>query len=591
MERIRFKTKTDKNLGRSVNIEWAETLVKELIKQGVRHFCIAYGNRSTPLVLAAAHHPLAKTHTHFDERGLGFFALGIAKAIQEPVAVIVTSGTALGNLYPAVMEAFHSNVPLILLTADRPIELRETASNQTCNQTNFFNTYTRFFFELPTPESNYSNLFLQSTIAHLVHRSLYPIKGPVQLNCPFREPFYDSTTNNHLNVPFSTQYITPKTQVEPEDFSYLFEQIDLYDDGMIIVGQQEDYLDLQSIVNLSRHLNFPVFAEVQSNIRLTDVESLIQYPTLCLKYSKKLGLSDPKVIILVGEKFVSKEILDLQKSEQVECIIQISSFPFKSDPEHRVNYKIICNYHDFSALACQSLQKKTFSNYFQKWSLAAKKISQSIDHLLDKTESISEPMIALLLANLAQNDMNYFISNSMPIRYMNDFFHSKSHRSNIFVNRGLSGIDGNIATASGLQKGLETPIITLIGDLATLHDMNSFHLVDPNQKILFLICNNYGGGIFNKIAAHQPKEILEKFFIGKHRLQFSQVAQMFQIPYLQVESLDSFSFGLGQFMDQKGPMILEVLIDLNENDHFLKSLEKEISQNQVTANIKSYFFS
>ncbi len=573
-----------------MNLEWAETIVKELIKQGVRNFCIAYGNRSTPLVLAAAYHPLAKTHTHFDERGLGFFALGLAKALNEPVAIIVTSGTALGNLYPAVMEASHSSVSLILITADRPAELKESCANQTCNQAEFFKNYSRFFFELPTPEAHYKNSFIQSTIAHLVHRSLFPLKGPVQLNVPFREPFLDTTPTHFHPSPFATQYYTPSYKIEADMFSYVFEQIDLYDEGMIIVGEQNEMQDVQSIVNLSKHLNFPVFAEIHSNVRILDIESMIPFPVLTLKNRKKFQLEDPKILILVGEKFISKEILELQNSSQVECIVQISSYPFKSDTENRVNFKIICDFKQFSQMACAGLQKKTFSSYFQKWSLASKKLAHAIDHILDKTETISEQMISLLLANLAEQDMSYFISNSMPIRYMNDFFHAKSHRCTIFSNRGLSGIDGNIATAIGLQKGLETPLVALLGDMATLHDLNSFKLLQPEQKILFIICNNFGGGIFTKTSHQHPKDILEKFFVGKHRVQFSHIAKMFDIPYLQIESLDAFSFGLGQFMDQKGAIIIEVMIDLEENELFSKSIEKELSQSQTTQTIKSYFF-
>ncbi len=572
-----------------VNLEWAETIVKELIKQGVRHFCIAYGNRSTPLVLAAAHHPLAKTHTHFDERGLGFLALGLAKSLKEPVAIIVTSGTALGNLLPAVMEASHDNLPLILLTADRPVELRESQANQTCNQIDIFKNYTRFFFEFPSPEPHYSNHFIQSTISHLVHRSLYPLRGPVHLNCPFREPFFDSVSTQNFHIPFATQYITPKIKLDFEDLSIIFEQIDMYDEGIIIVGNHQDQLEVHPIVNLSKETNYPIFTEIHSNLRFSSVESIIHYPTYTLKNAKKFQIDSPKILILIGEKFISKEIVEIIQSDSVECVIQISNYPFKSDPTHRVHHRVIGDFSDFSDLACRTLQKKPYSSYFQKWSFASKKISQSINDVFDRTEVLSEPILPLLLSNLATQDLSYFISNSMPIRYMNDFFHSETQRTTLFFNRGLSGIDGNIATAIGIQKGLESPLVCLIGDLATLHDLNSFALLEKHQKILFVICNNYGGGIFTKVTNHQPKEILDKFFIGKHHYQFSQIAHMFSMPYLQIESLDAFSFGLNQFIDQKSSMILEVMIDNLENENFLKLVDHQI-QTQL-GGIKSYFFS
>lgn len=573
-----------------MNLEWAETIIKELIKQGVRHFCVAYGNRSTPLVLAAAHHPLANSHVHFDERGLGFFALGLAKSLSEPVAIIVTSGTAIGNLYPAVMEASHSLVPLIILTADRPAELQHTGANQTCNQVNFFASYSRFSFDFPSPEKSFSNQFIQSTIAHLVHRSLHPLKGPVQLNCPFREPFFDPTPADHFNTPFSIQYINSKSKLNEEDLALLLEQIDLYDEGMIVVGEEQENIELQSLINLSKHLNFPVFTEIHSSLRIQNLDSIIDYPILTLRHGKKFNCEYPKILILVGSKFISKEISDLQKSSQIDCIIQISSYPFKADPEHTVHHRVIANFNDFSELACKTLQKKPFANFFQKWSLAAKKISGVIDEVIDRSEILSEPLLSLLLSNLPHQETSYFIANSMPIRYMNDFFHLHSQRSTIFSSRGLSGIDGNIATAIGLQKGLESILICMIGDMATLHDLNSFSLLSPNQKILFIICNNFGGGIFTKVANHQPKEILDKFFVGKHNFQFSQISEMFQIPYLSVDSIDAFSFGLNQFFDQKGPMILEVAISNPNGDIFYKQLENQINQAQTNSGIKSYFF-
>ena len=574
-----------------MNLEWSETLIKELIKQGVRNFCVAYGNRSTPLVLACAHHPLAKTHTHFDERGLGFFALGLAKSLEEPVAIIVTSGTAVGNLMPAVMESYHAQVPLIILTADRPHELRDTKANQTCDQVKFFGSFTRFFFDMPTPDSQLGNRFLQSTIAHAVHKSQYPIKGPVHLNCPFREPFFDNV-QTHLNIPFSTTFITPKMHLEPEELSFLFEQIDLYEEGMIIIGQLHEPVELPPILALSKHLNFPILAEVHSNFRKEGFDAILPYPILTLKHAKKLQCPKPKMVLLIGDSFISKEIFEVLKEKEVECVIQITTSSIKADPEHFANFHLVADISDFCKKAIEGLEKKALSNFFQKWSLAAKKVSDAVEEVLDKTEEISEPMISLLLSDLASQETDLFVANSMPIRYMNDFFKQKGQRLQIFTNRGLSGIDGNIATAIGIAKGSESSLIALIGDQAALHDLNSLSLLKPDLKVLIIIVNNYGGSIFYKVSSQVSKDISEKFFVGKHAWQFSHIAETFQIPYLQVESLDAFSFGLNQFFDKKSSMLLEVKINPEENENFMNAIENQISQQaQATSGIRSYFFS
>ncbi len=590
MERVGFKIEAIKNLGIAVNLEWAETIVKELIKQGVRNFCMGYGNRSTPLIVAVAHHPLAKTHTHFDERGLGFFALGLAKSLKEPVALVVTSGTALGNLYPAVMESYHDQIPLVILTADRPIELYETGANQSCKQTDFFSSYTRFFYPLPTPDPSLSLHYLQSTVAHLVHRSLFPIAGPVQLNCPFREPFYDQMINQTSPAPFSTHYTTPTFKLEAESLSFVFEQVDLWDEGIILVGKEEG-LEIQSLIHLSKHLNFPIFTEVHSNARFSDVDSIIPFPNLTLKYGHHFDCEKPKIVLLFGQHFISKEIEKTFTHSKIECVIQISSYPFKSDPSHFVHHRIIATASDFCDLACSALEKKPFSHYFQKWSLAAKKIAQAIDLVLDQTTTLSEPVLPLLFQNLQNYDQSFFISNSLPIRYMNDYFHLASQRSALFCNRGLSGIDGNIATAIGIQKGLESPLICLLGDLATLHDLNSFALLQRNQKIVFIICNNSGGAIFNQVAPQQSKEILNRYFIGEHRYQFDKIAETFQIPYLQVDSIDALNFGLNQFFEQKSPLLIELIIRYEENTAFESAIESQIQNQKTGSSIKSYFFS
>jgi 2-succinyl-5-enolpyruvyl-6-hydroxy-3-cyclohexene-1-carboxylate synthase len=591
MERVKSQVATNFNLEKSMNIEWAECIVKELIKQGVRHFCIGYGNRSTALTLAAAHHPLAKTHTHFDERGLGFYAIGLAKALNEPVAIIVTSGTAVGNLYPAVMEASNDQIPLILLTADRPAELRDTGANQTVDQQKFFGSFVRSYFDLPTPEQHYPHYFLQSTIAHLVHRSTYPIIGPVHLNCMFREPFFDNKSFHHDSVPFSTQFITGKQTHDLNALNFLFEQFDLFDEGMILVGSKLHGDDLPHLLNFSKHFNFPILAEIHSNMRHSQHEAIIPYSTLCLKHMKRLDLSPPKLLIIFGEQLISKEYLELINNPLVECIIQVDPNPLKSDPTHKVHHRVVLDAKEFIDVTIQECTKKLLSNYFQKWNLASRKITQAVDQTLDGHENFSEPSIALTLSNLMTQDVSWFISNSMPIRYMNDFYYPEKARSTFFVNRGCSGIDGNVATAIGIEEGLQTPVIALLGDMATLHDLNSFSLLGKSQKIAFVILNNHGGGIFSKVQSVHQQDILEKFFQGKHTYQFKAISEMFELPYLKVESMDELSFGLSQFFDQKQSVILEVFVEISQGDAFLKELEAQIEQiTSLQGVIKSYFF-
>ncbi|MBI2810842.1 MAG: 2-succinyl-5-enolpyruvyl-6-hydroxy-3-cyclohexene-1-carboxylic-acid synthase [Candidatus Melainabacteria bacterium] len=251
----------------SQNEAWARQLIDALIKQGLDYFFIAPGSRSTPLALAVANHPQARHFVHFDERGLCFCAVGYAKATKKPAVVIATSGTAVGNLLPAVMEAFNDHIPLLLLTADRPPELRECGANQTIDQVKLFANCVRWQVELPCADERISERYLASTIGHAAAMACFPPAGPVHINCMFREPLFSSPPElaHAKKVHFEQPVLYPSEEAIANWQNVLSET----KRGVIIVGSSSHDLS-HAVFPLAERLNWPILADIASSLR-TDV--------------------------------------------------------------------------------------------------------------------------------------------------------------------------------------------------------------------------------------------------------------------------------------------------------------------------------
>ncbi|MDN3507711.1 MAG: thiamine pyrophosphate-binding protein, partial [Simkaniaceae bacterium] len=380
-------------------------------------------------------HPDAKTHVHYDERGLGFYALGIAKASGKPACVIITSGTAVGNLLPAVMEAFHAKIPLVILSADRPDSLHGTGANQTCNQKNIFGTYAK---------------------------TIFTYDGPTHINCPFSEPFLQTPPEF-----FSEKIPRKKTPMQihplpPIEFKRC----------IVIVGNGGDNETAQK-------LGWPVFSDI-------------------LSYGKRLPT--PKIptdkcdtVIHFGGSFVSKKLQNYLEFSQPKTYLHISHDGEIFDPFHLVTKRIFGNI---------STEKKPLATFDE--------------------ETTFDPLFSTL-----EGFDTLFIGNSLPIRQADkSFFPEKPIK--IFANRGLSGIDGNIATASGIADVSPGKTAAIIGDQTFLHDLNSLPLA---KNLTLIVINNGGGQIFSHLPIAKHEKLCEKYFINPHSMTFEHIAKQFNIPY------------------------------------------------------------
>lgn len=509
------------------------SLIDQLAQQGVTDFFFSSGSRSTPLVLAAAAHPKAKIHTHLDERAMAFFAYGCARAKEAPVAIIVTSGTAAGNLLPAIMEAHNSSVPLIVLTADRPPELREAGANQATDQVKMFQNFTRWQYEFDP------NMPEQAIRSHAVQAVFQAISknGPVHLNVPLREPFA---------LEFPTVQGAP-LQLEIGE-KICFKERPLPPRGLILIGRLPKRSDLAPILDLAKQLQWPVFGDIFSNARLTPTPEQIRRFEWILPQAPK-----PACILHFGERFVSKRLLEWLPKTQY---IHISPFHHWYDPTNLVTERI------------ESSRVPRFTAATDPaWLRAWRQLDSAAEEHLANALAEAPFTESKVLHHLSSLDWQaIFLGTSMPVRE-GDWFLFPKKATAFYSNRGQSGIDGNIATAVGLAEGLQSPLLAIIGDLTALHDLNSLALVAQSRHpITLVISNNGGGGIFSHlpISKHPRYEELIAF---QHDTQFKEAAAMFKLPYFHLEDLN--------WPKHKGSCIIEVTNDRAQNAAFHKQLREQ----------------
>ncbi len=514
--------------------DWADRLIDELVRCGVTHFCIAPGSRSTPLVTAVARHPEARAIVHYDERGTAFLALGYGRATGRPAAWITTSGTAVANGFPAVVEASQDEVPLLLLTADRPPELRDTGANQAIDQVKLFGSYVRWQFDLPVPDPNLDVALVQTTVAQAVYRCMRPPAGPVHLNCSFREPLVPASGLPPFEVAKGprTRYAAPLLAPDLNAIAALAAMLRSIERGLILAGRLRTVEAAAAVAALAAHLGWPLMPDVTSGLRLGEVAfPRVPFAELLLAEPERAARTlQPEVILHVGGRFVSKRLLQFVKAARLRAYIHVHDSPVRLDPEHRVTFRLEADVAQTCAALREALPAATGpSAWAQHWQQANEAVRERLQQQFQANE-LAEPDVAWHLARWLPTVHGLVLASSLPVRLVHTWAAPNGAQPPIAANRGASGIDGTVATAAGFALGLARPVTLLIGDLALLHDLNSLALL-RDRPVVVVTLNNDGGGIFSFLPiAHHP-EVFEPFFSTPHGLQFAHAAHMFGLTY------------------------------------------------------------
>jgi len=504
------------------------TFASELYAYGVREVVISPGSRSTPLAIAFEAHPNIKTWIHPDERSAAFFALGLIKGSERPVAILCTSETAAANYTPAIAESQISRIPLIVLTSDRPHELRSVGAPQAINQVNMFANYINFQFDMPVADGSQEMLNTINYQMQIASQYLYgPHRGPIHFNLPFREPLTpDLEMTENLK---SEHKILPHYQknIDIQDIKNVLKD----KKGLIIVGDMQHQAVDQILTYATIH-DLPILADPLSQLRKFNHPNVIT--TYDLLYRSHLNI-DADFIIRVGKPVISKKLNQwLTRTNAFQILVQnndkIDVFP---TPPH-ISYEISANDFFRSLVNEPTVNRK---DWIERWqSIEAQSRKAITQHMSQATDESA--FVSTLIQKLTKDDA-LFVSNSMPIRDVDNLLFDSEVE--VYANRGANGIDGVISTALGMA--VHKRVTLLIGDLAFYHDMNGLLMAKLNDiHINIVILNNDGGGIFSylpqKTAAEQ---YFERLFGTPTGLNFEYTAMLYDFSFKRLNNITDFS--------------------------------------------------
>ncbi len=566
---------------RNVNSLWSSVLVETLVRSGVQQVVISPGSRSTALTMAAVRSTELECIPVLDERSAGFFALGLARQKLSPVALICTSGTAAANYLPAIIEARESAVPLIVLTADRPPELRACASGQTIDQLKLYGDYPLFFHELATPEVRLSLLrYLRQTVAHAVTRAIHPVPGPVHLNVPYRDPLPpiadESTSSFSIGVDWSRFFAhnAPAHGAEPLTRAPALAS-DVH--GLIVVGpaQPRDPHSFTAVVGeIARKLGWPVIADGLSPARnygdripnlVTTYDSILRDPS----NAERLA---PEVVLCLGGWPTSKVLRAWLEGSQAPIWL-VSTRVDNRDGLHGSTRQLPIS---LRALANSLPDGAAGNGYQHLWASFEGPARAMLDHRMDVETELFEPKAAWLLARHLPEETSLFVASSMPARDVEYVWPANDRRVRLFFNRGANGIDGTLSTALGVAHG-GAPAVLLTGDLALLHDSNGF-LLRPKFRgsLTIVLINNRGGGIFNHLPVAEFEPPFEEFFATPQEADFALIAAAYGSQYYLVRDWAHFT-ELVTVLPANGIRILEVRTDRRRDAMRRKELFGQIA--------------
>lgn len=510
---------------------WSFKCLEYFYNNGVRHIVISPGSRSTPLTMAAAAHKGFKKHIILDERTAAFFALGIGKATGIPALLICTSGTAVANYYPAIIEARKSRVPLIALTADRPPRLHGTGANQTMNQQHIFGDYPLFYEDVGIP-SNKSSYFydLQSVTINCFNKVI-DRKGPAHLNFPFDKPlepnveFVAETADSFVPSMKSESTSSKNALLEPS----ISAKINEAEKPLLVIGQLPAGVSASSCFKLAKKINAPVLSEAgHLNQRLS-----IQQFDGFLRKDESLSKLKPDLILRFGLQPASKGLLQALKTWKPTTHIYFSVAEMWSDVASSVTRRSSWNGYNFDLTALDSKDETWLST----WKDNESSHSEDASAMVQSEAALTDGHIYHHLSRMIPEEWFIFFSNSFSARDRSLFGHWNDQKT--FTNRGVSGIDGITSSAMGTSIGLEEPSIGFIGDLAFFHDTNALlnhHKL--TRPLVLVVLNNSGGSIFRMLPIAEHHEYFNTYFETPQKADISKLAASYGINYTRVEEVD-----------------------------------------------------
>jgi len=581
------------------NTLWAETLIEELVAGGVEAVCAAPGSRSTPLTVAAAEHPDLRVFSHLDERSAAYFALGRARRTGEPTPLICTSGTAAANFHPAVIEANQARVPMLLLTADRPPELRDSGANQTIDQEKLYGDAVRWYRDLPEPEPTGRKLRrLRTDAARALAESTGVPAGPVHLNVPFRKPLEPTEVPGDVPEDLAEReplgaagrdgpYVRTtggRPTLEDAALERLADELVDASRPLIVAGPADPPtasrtapgVDPDTVARLSSALAAPILADPLSGLRfgphVDDAPVLGGYDGY-LDERVVGDWPDPDVVVRVGASPTSKPLRNyLRDADARQYLIDpagewreatfTATDVVAADPERTI--RAIADRLSADAAASGEATGSATA-WRDRWLAAERDYWAAVDGLdydAPGDDELYEGAVVAAAVERATDPATVFVSNSMPVRDLDRFGRPHAADLSVLANRGASGIDGIASTALGAGSATDDPLVLVTGDLAYYHDMNGLLAVARcGVDATIVLINNDGGGIFHLLPIEEFDPPFTEQFETPHGIDFAPTGELYGLAFSRVETLAAFRDAYDASLAGTGTQVIEFRID------------------------------
>ncbi|HEY4532205.1 MAG TPA: 2-succinyl-5-enolpyruvyl-6-hydroxy-3-cyclohexene-1-carboxylic-acid synthase [Kurthia sp.] len=551
---------------KEVLTEYVYQMISALSSYGVKDVVISPGSRSTPLAYAFASSKEFRIVRHVDERSAGFLALGMAKTSTAPVVLLCTSGTAAANYFPAIVEAYYARIPLIVLTADRPHELRGVGAPQAIDQPNLYGHHVKWTVDLPIPDGESPTFpHIERHMARATSLAMTSPKGPVHINVPFREPLLINFKDELPAITFNQADLAELTPTARGN-SMLEQAIKSAEKGFLIIGEMDQSVSQDILWSFIRHLKWPVLVESLSHLRSNIPEDCMMY---IVEHYDSILKNDlfkqhmvPDTVIRFGAQPVSKPLTLFMKAVKPATFITVDEDALFRDPLAVTTNHIQAQLGEWlTTVDC--FDQRFEKDYLMKWMAANDIATQFVKQYIQNEHD--EGALAGLLFERLEDGADLFASSSMPIRDVDTFFCKTEKDVQVFANRGTNGIDGVVSTAIGTQLVTNRELYLLIGDLSFLHDSNGLiasRYQDVNLTVV--VMNNDGGGIFSYLAQSTVEAHFEQLFGTATGLSFDHLAAMYDAQYDIVKSKEEFIAAI--HTSKKKPLrIIEVMTDRQEN--------------------------
>ncbi|MDR7522627.1 MAG: 2-succinyl-5-enolpyruvyl-6-hydroxy-3-cyclohexene-1-carboxylic-acid synthase [Armatimonadota bacterium] len=538
----------------------------ELARCGIRHLCLCPGSRLTPLALCAARHPAIRVWTLIDERSAAYFAVGMAKALRLPVAVLSTSGTAAANFLPAVVEARYGRVPLVVLTADRPHELRDAGAPQTIDQIRLYGVHAKWFVDVAPPQAAEPMLrYVRALAGQAAAIAQDDPAGPVHLNFPFREPLVpvaapeelpppenrvgDAWEGRGAGQPYARAHAGRRTP-DAETAAVLARSLARVGRGLIVCGPYDDPAFPEAVSRLAAALGYPVLADPLSQVRCGphDRTLVVDAYDPLLRVGEVAGILAPEVILRFGGTPASKPLVQYLQAQPRARHVVVDGAGAWHDPT-RLASEVV---HADPVVLCQAVaallesgaaraSAAPASAWTARWLRLSGEARLAVQQRLGAVCEPFEGKVFAELAGLLSDGVLLYVGNSMPVRDLDSFFPSTPAAIRFLGNRGASGIDGLVSCGLGAAASGAGPVVLVLGDLAFYHDLNGL-LAGKLHGLAatIILLNNDGGGIFSFLPQAGYPEHFEALFGTPHGLDFRHAAEMYGAGFRRADTWEDF---------------------------------------------------